>query len=101
MSNASFNHFNTLRNPIVSEKSHNAMGGNNQYTFKVERSASKQQIREAIEAIFEVRVEKIQVINLPGKEKRRGARVGFRSGYRKAVIRLAEGQTLAGIGAEG
>ena len=47
-----------------------------------------------MEAIFEVEVEKVQVINMPSKEKRRGAHMGTRSGYRKAVVRLAEGQTL-------
>ncbi len=87
-------HFNTLRQPVITEKSYTATGAGNQYTFRVARDATKQQIKDAVEAIFEVDVEKVQVINVPGKEKRRGYHMGRRPGYRKAMIRLAEGQTL-------
>lgn len=86
--------FRTLRRPVVTEKSYAAQGATNQYSFRVERSATKQQIRHAVESIFEVKVEKVRVMNMPGKPKRRGAHDGFRSGYRKAVVRLAEGETL-------
>lgn len=91
---ASINHFNTLCRPVVTEKSYAGTGDANQYTFRVARDATKQQVKEAVEAVFEVNVEKVQVINVPGKPKRRGQHMGTRSGYRKAVVRLAEGQTL-------
>jgi len=91
---ANINHFNILRQPVITEKSYTATGAANQYTFRVAREASKAQVKAAIEAIFEVDVDKVQVINMPGKPKRRGAHAGTRSGYRKAVVRLAEGQTL-------
>lgn len=91
---ANYENFNTLRQPVITEKSHTASGDSNQYTFRVASDATKQQIKAAIEAVFEVDVEKVQVINVPGKEKRRGAHTGRRPGYRKAMIRLAEGQTL-------
>ena len=91
---ANYQHFNTLRQPVITEKSYTASGDANQYTFRVATDATKQQIKAAIEAVFEVDVTKVQVINVPGKEKRRGANTGRRSGYRKAMIRLAEGQTL-------
>ncbi len=91
---ASYNHFNTLRRPVITEKSYQATGEANQYTFRVAADATKVQVKAAVEAIFEVNVEKVQVINMPSKEKRRGAHVGTRSGYRKAVIRLVEGQSL-------
>ena len=87
-------HFNTLRQPVVTEKSYTATGAANQYTFRVSPEATKSQVKAAIESIFEVKVEKVQVINMPSKPKRRGFRTGTRSGYRKAVIRLAEGETL-------
>ena len=87
-------HFNTLRQPVITEKSYSASGDANQYTFRVATDATKRQIKDAVEAIFEVDVEKIQVINMPGKEKRRGIHTGRRAGYRKAMIRLAEGQSL-------
>ena len=91
---ANINHFNILRQPVITEKSYSGTGASNQYTFRVSRDATKRQVKAAIEAIFEVKVEKVQVINLPSKAKRRGARVGTRPGYRKAVIRLAEGHSL-------
>jgi large subunit ribosomal protein L23 len=91
---ANYENFNTLRQPVITEKSYTASGDSNQYTFRVARDATKQQIKAAIEAVFEVDVTKVQVINVPGKEKRRGLHTGRRSGYRKAMIRLAEGQTL-------
>ncbi|MDQ6971895.1 MAG: 50S ribosomal protein L23 [Mariprofundaceae bacterium] len=94
MSNPTFDDFNTLRRPVVTEKSYTATGGANQYTFRVATTATKQQIKHAVENIFEVEVNKVQVINLPGKAKRRGMHAGRRPGYRKAVVRLAEGQTL-------
>lgn len=87
-------HFNTLRQPVITEKSYSASGDSNQYTFRVATDATKRQIKDAVEAIFEVNVEKVQVMNIQGKEKRRGMYVGRRAGYRKAMIRLAEGQSL-------
>jgi len=91
---ANIKHFEILRQPVVTEKSYEATGESNQYTFRVARTATKLQIKAAVQAIFEVKVDKVQVINMPGKPKRRGATTGNRSGYRKAVVRLAEGETL-------
>lgn len=91
---ANINHFNILRQPVITEKSYTASGAANQYTFRVATQATKLQVKAAIEAIFEVNVEKVQVINVPSKAKRRGMHNGNRSGYRKAIVRLAEGQTL-------
>ncbi len=91
---AKYHHFNTLRKPVITEKSYRATGEANQYTFRVASDATKTQVKAAVEAIFEVKVEKVQVINMPSKEKRRGMHTGTRSGYRKAVIRLAEGHSL-------
>lgn len=91
---ANINHFNILRQPVITEKSYAATGASNQYTFRVSRDATKQQVKAAVEAIFEVKVERVQMINLPSKAKRRGNHFGTRPGYRKAVIRLAEGQSL-------
>jgi len=91
---ASYKHMNTLRQPVITEKSYIARAAANQYVFRVATDASKLDVKAAVEAIFEVQVEKVQVINVPGKEKRRGAHVGRRSGYRKAVVRLVEGQSI-------
>ena len=91
---AKYHHFNTLRKTVITEKIYAATGEANQYVFRVAPEATKVQVKAAVEAIFDVKVEKVQVLNLPGKEKRRGAHVGTRAGYRKAVVRLVEGQSL-------
>ncbi len=91
---AGWNDFETLRRPVVTEKSYAAQGAANQYTFRVERRATKQQVKQAVEAIFGVDVEQVRILNLPGKPKRRGMREGRRPGYRKAIVRLAAGQSL-------
>lgn len=91
---AKYHHFNTLRKPVITEKSYAATGEANQYTFRVAPDATKVQVKAAVESIFEVKVEKVQVVNLPSKQKRRGMHMGTRSGYRKAIVRLAEGHSL-------
>jgi len=91
---ATYKHMNTLRQPVITEKSYIARGENNQYVFRVAKTATKSDVKAAVQAIFEVNVEKVQVINVPSKEKRRGMHVGKRSGYRKAVVRLLEGQSI-------
>ena len=95
---ANIKHFEILRQPVITEKSYAGTGAANQYTFRVARTATKTQVKAAVEAIFEVTVDKVQVINMPTKPKRRGAHAGTRSGYRKAVVRRAEGQTLERAG---
>jgi len=94
MSEATFKQFNVLRRPVVTEKSYGAISANNQYTFRVAKEATKADVKASIEAVFDVKVEKVQVISIPSKEKRRGVHAGYRPGYRKAVVRLAEGHTL-------
>ncbi|MDQ6964456.1 MAG: 50S ribosomal protein L23 [Mariprofundales bacterium] len=91
---ARYGDFNVLLRPVVTEKSYGAQSASNQYVFRVVAGANKQQIRQAIERIFEVRVDRLQVINMPSKPKRRGAHAGRRSGYRKAVVRLVEGDSI-------
>lgn len=91
---ARYEDYQILHMPVVSEKSYGARGQANQYTFRVSPDATKQQIKRAVEAVFEVEVEKVQVMNMPAKPKRRGLHAGKRPGYRKAVVRLKEGHTL-------
>jgi large subunit ribosomal protein L23 len=81
--------------PHVSEKSTMMGEQNNQYAFKVARDASKGEIREAIEKIFNVVVKDLQVLNVKGKTKRTGrGRIRRRSDWKKAYIRLEAGQEI-------
>ena len=79
--------------PVVSEKSY-GMIGERKYTFKVHQDAHKTQVRQAVEELFEVKVEKVNILKVQSKPKRRGVFRGTRPGWKKAVVQLREGQTI-------
>ncbi len=78
---------------ILSEKSANA-AESNQVVFRVATDASKPEIRRAVELMFDVNVEDVHVLNVKGKSKRFGARLGKRSDWRKAYVRLKDGDSI-------
>lgn len=80
--------------PVISEKSVAAADSGNQFAFKVTTDATKPEIKAAVELLFEVTVEKVQVLNVKGKTKRFGQRFGKRNGWKKAYVRLAAGQDI-------
>lgn len=75
--------------PIVTEQSMTATA-DKKYTFVVARSANKTQIKDAIEEIFKVKVDKVNTINVKGKFKRMGRNVGKTAAYKKAIVSLTE-----------
>lgn len=81
--------------PIVSEKSY-ALMENNAYTFRVHPSASKPEIRAAVEAIFDVKVTKVHTLNRKGKRRRnrRSLTFGSRPDTKRAIVTLAEGDSI-------
>ena len=79
--------------PIVSEKSYEG-STRGTYTFRVHSDAHKTQIRQAVEELFEVNVERVNVIKVQAKPKRRGAFRGTRNGWKKAVVQLRAGDTI-------
>lgn len=89
-----------LLGPHVSEKSTTAAEQNNQIIFKVRKDATKAEIRQAVELMFEVKVQNVQVLNQIGKRKRFGGHQGKRSDWKKAYVRLAEGQDIDFMGAD-
>lgn len=82
-----------LQGPHLSEKSHLAME-RSQYVFKVRPDATKSEIKQAVEMLFEVKVEDVTVINYLGKIKRHGMSSGRRASWKKAYVRLAEGNHI-------
>jgi large subunit ribosomal protein L23 len=92
--------FTVLKGPHVSEKATVAADQNNQYVFKVARDASKPEIKAAIEALFEVSVTKVNVVNIKGKIKRTARGLGRRNHIRKAYVTLAEGQDISFVTGE-
>lgn len=67
---------------------------NNKYIFKVSSGADKTTVKNAIEDRFGVQVRSINILNMPGKERKKGGQIGFRSGFKKAMVTLAEGQSI-------
>jgi large subunit ribosomal protein L23 len=88
-----------LLGPHVSEKATSLAEGS-QVVFKVRTDATKMDIRKAVELLFEVKVQRVSVVNLPAKKKRFGQRAGARKAWKKAYVRLAPGQDINFMGAE-
>lgn len=89
--------YDVLRRPLVTEKSSYQSGKLNQYSFIVADNATRTQVKDAIETLYDVRVVRVNVINVPAKRGRRlrSRRLLVRkAGYKKALITLAQGQTL-------
>ncbi|MBT2968498.1 MAG: 50S ribosomal protein L23 [gamma proteobacterium symbiont of Ctena orbiculata] len=83
-----------LLSPVVSEKSSVVADSNQQYTFRVATDATKREIARAVEKLFEVEVERVQVVNCKGKQKRFGQVMGKRSDWKKAYVRLKPGNDI-------
>lgn len=88
-----------LHGPHLSEKSHIA-AEQGQIVFKVRTDATKSEIKAAVELLFEVSVDNVQVMNYQGKIKRHGQTKGRRAGWKKAYVRLAEGSHIDFLGGE-
>ncbi len=80
--------------PVITEKSTKLIQGNNTYTFKVDKRANKVEIKKAIEEIFDVDVLRVNTINVKPKFKRMGQHEGFKAGYKKAMVTIADGQKI-------
>lgn len=86
--------FSIIKRPHVSEKTARVSAEDNQYVFEVNRNANKLDIKQAVESLFEVSVEAVQVVSVPGKSKAFRGRPGNTKGWKKAYVRLAEGQSI-------
>ncbi len=86
-------HYDTIVAPVITEKSTMA-SENNQVIFKVARTATKPQIKEAIEALFDVKVKSVNTLNRKGKVKRFRGISGRQKAIKKAVVTLQEGHSI-------
>ena len=86
--------------PHLSEKTTNVGEASNQVVFRVRTDAKKAEIREAVEVLFEVKVDSVQVMNVKGKSKRFKGQLGRRPDWKKAYVCLAEGSAIDFLGAE-
>ena len=85
---------NVLLGPHVSEKAARIGEKHQQVVFRVRRDADKEQVKRAVEKMFEVKVADVQIVNVRGKLKRFGAQIGRRSDWKKAYVRLAPGSEI-------
>ena len=83
-----------LEAPIISEKSTIAAEKNRQVVFKVQKQATKKQVKSAVEVMFNVEVDSVQVLNIKGKQKRFGRSLGQRSDWKKAYVKLKLGHDI-------
>ena len=86
-------HYDTIVSPVITEKA-TMLSEQNKVVFRVAKDATKPQIAEAIESLFKVSVVKVNTLNVKGKTKRFRGRVGRRSDVKKAIVTLAEGQSI-------
>ena len=81
-----------LRRPVITEKGLAIKENENTLVFQVAKQATKTEIKEAVQSIFKVKVDSVRTANYPGKERRRGRFAGYRPDWKKAYVRLAEGE---------
>ena len=87
------NYRDIIKAPIITEKS-SALAANNVITFSVDTRANKTQIKQAIEKIFNVKVESVNTVNVKPKKKRVGRYVGKTNKVKKAIVKLKEGSSI-------
>lgn len=86
-------HYDTILGPVITEKT-TMMSEHNQVVFRVALTATKPQIKAAVEGLFDVKVEAVNTIRVKGKTKRFKGIMGRRNDYKKAMVQLAEGQSI-------
>lgn len=86
--------YEVLKRPILTEKSSYSADALHRYTFQVDVRANKHQIRQAVEAVFGVEVLAVNVMNVRGKRRRVGRRIGRAPDWKKAIVTLAPGDSI-------
>ncbi len=82
-----------LQSPQISEKA-GYLAENNQYIFRVSKRANKTEVKKAIESTFGINVSAVRIINVPEKERKVGGKIGFKKGYKKAIVKIRAGQKI-------
>ena len=83
-----------IRRPVITEKGLGAKESEATLVFEVSSKASKTEIKNAVQTIFKVKVDAVRTANFAGKERRRGKFTGYRPDWKKAYVRLKEGQKM-------
>jgi large subunit ribosomal protein L23 len=86
--------YSVIKRPIITEKALDQKDEKHTLCFEVNVHANKQEIRQAVEKLFKVKVESVTVSNFPGKERRRGRFAGHKPDWKKAYVRLQAGEKM-------
>jgi len=86
-------HYDVILSPVITEKA-TAASEKNQVVFEVAKHATKPEIKQAVEKLFEVKVKRVNTLNVKGKTRIFKGRRGFQSGYKKAIVTLEEGHSI-------
>ena len=90
--------YDVILGPVITEKGLTLKEDDRTLCFEVANKASKEQIQEAIERIFKVKVQHVRTMNVPGKMRRRGRYMGYRPDWKKAYVTLREGEKMIEYG---
>ncbi|MDE3077991.1 MAG: 50S ribosomal protein L23 [Chloroflexota bacterium] len=88
------NVWDVLKRPLITEKGTDRQGQLNQYSFEVDPVANKNQVKEAVEAAFKVKVTDVHTMNVRGKMRRLGKHKGMTRDWKKAIVTVQQGQTI-------
>ena len=86
--------YSVIRRPLITEKGLGAKEAESTLVFDVAPNATKTEVRQAVETLFKVKVRSVRTANFLGKERRRGKFSGFRPDWKKAYVRLKEGEKM-------
>jgi large subunit ribosomal protein L23 len=90
--------YDVIKRPVITEKGLTLKENDRTLCFEVDEKASKQQIQEAVEQLFKVKVQAVRTMVVPGKMRRRGKYMGYRSDWKKAYVTLREGEKMIEYG---
>ncbi|WP_260703926.1 50S ribosomal protein L23 [Edaphobacter flagellatus] len=86
--------YTVIRRPLITEKGMGVKETQNTLVFEVAEKATKTEVKQAVEALFKVKVSAVRTANVEGKERRRGRYAGYRPDWKKAYVRLKEGEKM-------
>lgn len=86
--------YSVIRRPLITEKGMGVKETQNTLVFEVDSKATKIEVKQAVESLFKVKVNDVRTANVEGKERRRGKFAGYRPDWKKAYVRLKEGQKM-------
>jgi len=86
--------YTVIRRPLITEKGMGVKETQNTLVFEVDRKASKTEVKQAVETLFKVKVSGVRTSTVEGKERRRGKFTGYRPDWKKAYVRLKDGQKM-------